>query len=319
MENGDIAYGQLCGWLKARHLVLIDTLARTQNMHAAAQQMNLTQPALSKMLRDIEALLGFGLFERLPRSMPPTELGAHVAAYARMMLNDTAKFVAQINKLRRGGHGHVKIGAIFAATFNVLPEAIARVKEQRPLLSVEILEQTSDKLLDMLERKEIDIVIGRFREDRHRQLFDFTALGAEPFALVGNARHPLARKRKNPTPVAALRDWPWVLYPAGTPIRERIDEAFHGAGVEPPGNTVETISMPTFLQLLHSGTTIALLPVPMIQEQLDQGRLRILDSRLKVQPLEYGVIRRKDEPLSATARLFTETLIAQSDERRARA
>ncbi|OZI31219.1 LysR family transcriptional regulator [Bordetella genomosp. 10] len=319
MANGDITSSQLCGWLKARHLVLIDTLARTRNMRAAAQQMNLTQPALSKMLRDIETMLGFGLFERLPRSMPPTELGEHVAAYARGVLNDTDKFVAQINKLRRGGHGHLKIGAIFAATFHLLPAAIARVKDQRPLLSVEILEQTSDKLLDMLERKEIDIVIGRFREARHRQLFDFTALGPEPFALVGKARHPLARKRARPIPIAELRDWPWVLYPAGTPIRERMDEAFHDAGVEPPANTVETISMPTFLQLLQSGSSIAMLPVPMIQAHLDTGRLRILDSDLKVQPLEYGVIHRKDAPLSATARLFVDALIAQGAERHAHA
>lgn len=317
MANADIAFHQLCSWLKVRHLVLIDTLARTRNMRAAAQQMNLTQPALSKTLRDIETMLGFSLFERLPRSMPPTELGEHVASYARMMLNDTDKFVARINKLRRGGHGHLKIGAIFAATFNVLPEAIARIKQQRPLLSVEILEQTSDKLLDMLERKEIDLVIGRFRENRHKQLFDFTALGPEPFALVGHAQHPLARKRS--ISIADLRDWPWVLYPTGTPIRERIDEAFYDAGVEPPANTVETISMPTFLQLLQSGDSIAMLPVPMIQAQLDNGSLRILKGNLKVQALEYGVIRRKDEALPATARLFVDTLIAQSAGRNATA
>ncbi len=314
MADTDIAYSQLCGWLKVRHLALIDTLARTRNMRAAAQRMHLTQPALSKMLRDIEQMLGFPVFERQPRSMPLTELGEHVAAYARMILNDTGKFVAQINQLRRGGHGHLKIGAIFAATFNVLPDAIAAVKAQRPLLSVEVLEQTSDKLLDMLERKEIDIVVGRFREGRHKQLFAFTALGPEPFALVGQAGHPLARKRAISIP--DLRDWPWVLYPAGTPIRERIDEAFHDAGVEPPANTVETISMPTFLQLLHAGPSIAMLPVPMIQAQLDNGLLRVIKSDLKVQPLEYGVICRKDEPLPAAARLFVDTLIEQGGRRR---
>ncbi|KGS11645.1 LysR family transcriptional regulator, partial [Pseudomonas coronafaciens] len=70
----DLSFSSFCNWLKYRHLILIDTLGRTQNMHLAAQQMNLSQPALSKMLKEIESLLGFAIFERLPRSMVPTSL-----------------------------------------------------------------------------------------------------------------------------------------------------------------------------------------------------------------------------------------------------
>jgi DNA-binding transcriptional LysR family regulator len=78
----DISFSTVCNWLKFKHLVLIETLARTRNMHAAAQHMNLSQPAVSKMLREIERLLGFDVFERLPRNMPPTALGEHVVRYA---------------------------------------------------------------------------------------------------------------------------------------------------------------------------------------------------------------------------------------------
>ncbi|WP_455918000.1 LysR family transcriptional regulator [Pseudomonas cerasi] len=312
MSDGDIAFSTLCSWLKLRHLVLIDTLAYTQNMHKAAEQMNLTQPALSKMLRDVESMLGFPLFERFSRSMPPTELGEQVVRYARVMLNDTGKFVEQINTLRKGGHGYLKVGVIFAATFNVLPRAISSVKARRPLLSIEVVEQTSDKLLDMLEQKELDLIIGRFTSDHHRHIFSFKPLGPEPFILVVNPSHPLVMQDE--VKPADLSNWPWILYPSGTPIRARMNQAFADYGIEPPSNTVDTISMPTFLQLLQSDPAIAMLPAPMVQSHLDSGQLHRLNCAFTVTPLEYGIIMRKDEPLPAAAQLFAETLIHQSTE-----
>ncbi len=105
------SFSQISHWLKFRHLLLIDTLGRTRNMHLAAQQMNLSQPAISKMLKELEHLLGFALFERQPRSMPPTALGEHVLRYARVALNDARNFAEQIDSLRRGGHGQLKVAA----------------------------------------------------------------------------------------------------------------------------------------------------------------------------------------------------------------
>jgi len=300
----------VCSWLKLRHLVLIETLARTQNMRMAAEEMNLTQPALSKMLRDIEAFMGMVLFDREPRRMVPTDLGRHVADYASATLNDTEKFVARLNALRTGGHGYLKVGAIFAATFSVLPRALQQVKSLRPLLSIEIVEQTSDKLLGMLERKEIDLVIGRFNDSHHAHIFDFFPLARETFVLVSHVRHPLAEATT--LTVDALRNSPWVLYPTGTPIRDRIDRAFAAAGARAPQNTIETTSMPTFLQLLDSQQPIAALPLSMVARQLRKGRFKALQSDLKIEPLTYGVITRKGETLNATARLFADTLREQN-------
>ncbi|NNG64850.1 LysR family transcriptional regulator, partial [Pseudomonas fragi] len=125
----DVGFNQLCNWLRYRHLVLIDTLARTQNMHATAHEMNISQPAVSKMLREIEHQLDFEVFARLPRSMSLTDLGSHVARFAQIALNDTGQFVGQINHLRQGGHGLLKVGTIYAATALAVPAAIVRVKQ----------------------------------------------------------------------------------------------------------------------------------------------------------------------------------------------
>ncbi|NBB12346.1 LysR family transcriptional regulator [Pseudomonas sp. SLFW] len=310
----DLSFQTVCNWLKFKHLVLIDTLARTRNMHAAALHMNLSQPAVSKMLREIERLLGFDLFERLPRNMPPTALGEHVVRYAQIALNDANKFVDQISSLREGGHGFLKVGAIFAATAVVLPSAIVQLKQRWPLLSIEIVEQTSDHLMEMLEDKKLDLAVARYTNENQQQVYDFKALAPEPFCMVVNSQHPLNALKE--TPLEELGNWPWILYPVGTPIRARMEQAFAKAGIALPRNTIDTISMQTFLQVLQSGPMIAMLPAPMAQPHLESGLLKVLNTPLKLAPQDYGILTRKGEPLLGAASEFAEILLAHTENAR---
>jgi DNA-binding transcriptional LysR family regulator len=306
----DISFSTVCNWLKFKHLVLIDTLARTRNMHAAALHMNLSQPAVSKMLREIERLLGFDLFERLPRNMPPTALGEHVVRYAQIALNDANKFVDQISSLREGGHGFLKVGAIFAAAAVVLPDAIVQLKQRWPLLSIEIVEQTSDHLMEMLDDKKLDLAVARYTNENQQQVYDFQALAPEPFCMVVNSRHPLTELDE--APLQELGKWPWILYPVGTPIRARMEQAFAQAGIATPKNTIDTISMQTFLQVLQSGPMIAMLPASMAQPHLETGLLKVLNTPLKLAPQDYGILTRRGEPLLGAASEFAEILLANA-------
>ena len=302
----ELSFSSFCGWLKFRHLLLIDTLGRTRNMHLAAQQMNLSQPAISKMLKEIESLLGFALFERQPRSMPPTALGEHVLRYAQIALNDARSFVEQIGSLREGGHGHLKVGGIFAATAIALPEAILQIKQRWPLLSIEVVEQTSNHLMEMLEEKKLDLAVARFTEQGQQQRYDFQPLAPEPFCIVVNSQHPLAEA--GPTSLQQLVDLPWILYPVGTPIRARMERAFAEAGVAMPKNTIDTISMQTFLQVLRRGPMIGMLPDAMVDSLLESGQLKTLDTPLHLAPQDYGILTRKGEPLVGAALEFAEIL-----------
>ncbi len=307
----DVGFKQLCNWLRFRHLVLIDTLARTQNMHATAQAMNISQPAVSKMLREVEKQFGFDLFQRLPRSMSPTDLGSHVARYAQIALNDAEHFVGQINHLRQGGHGLLKIGTIFAPTSVALPAAIVGIKQRWPLLALDVLEGTSANLLSMLEHKQLDLVIARFTLDSHRKLFDFQALAPEPLCLVTGSQHPLAGARE--LPLAELGSWPWIVYPAGTPMRARLERAFAEAGMQTPENTVETSSMQTTLQLLQTAPMVAMLAESMVGPDMQAGRLTRLALPFPLVLADYGIITRRNETPGWSAQAFIEELLAGAD------
>lgn len=300
------SFSSFCNWVKFRHLFLLDSLSRTKNMHLTAQQMNLSQPAVSKMLKEIESLLGFDVFERKPRSMTPTNLGEHVIKYAHMTLNDANGFVDQINSLHNGGHGYLKVGGIFAATSVVLPEAIMEIKQRYPLLNVEVVEQTSGNLMKMLEEKTLDLAIGRFSEQEQRKSFDLAPLAPENFCLVVNSNHPLSGD--GAVSLDKLFEWPWLLYPKGTPIRNGMEESFAKAGVALPQNVVVTISVQTFLELLQRGPIIGMLPTVMVKPHIESGVLSILNTPLDLVPQYYGILTRKDEKLAGPALEFASIL-----------
>ena len=118
-------------------------------------------------------------------------------------------------------------------------------------------------------------------------------------------------------PIKALGDGPGVRSRGGPQIRNRLEQAFRVAGIATPADSVETISMPMFLQLLQSAPMIAMLPRSMVAAQLASGQFKELRSPLHVPALEYGVVTRKDEPLSASARAFVEILLEGAQRRRA--
>ncbi|MFP8968438.1 LysR family transcriptional regulator [Pokkaliibacter sp. CJK22405] len=306
-----------CNWLKYRHLVLIDTLGKTRNMHQASQQMSLSQPALSKMLKEIENLLGFEVFERLPRSMMPTPLGERVLRYAQSVLNDAEGFVAEINSLKDGGHGHLRVGGIFAATSVILPRALLEIKRRWPLLEIQVIEQTSVRLLEMLEDKELDLAIGRFNEHSQRHHFDYTRLEPEAFCLAVNSQHPLLATLNDSGAIEHLEEllaWPWLLYPQGTPIRERMEQAFLEARLPMPGNTIETISMQTFLTLIMTSPIIGMLPEAMVSAYVARGEMTILQTPLNFTPQDFGILTHKEKKLSSTAQEFLGILLHQAKE-----
>lgn len=163
----------------------------------------------------------------------------------------------------------------------------------------------------MLEHKQLDLVIARFTLDSHRKLFDFQALAPEPLCLVTGSQHPLAGARE--LPLATLGSWPWIVYPAGTPMRARLERAFAEAGMQTPENTVETSSMQTTLQLLQTSPMVAMLAESMVEPDIRAGRLMRLDLPFPLVLADYGIITRRNETPGWSALAFIEQMLSGAD------
>ncbi len=288
--------------LRIRHLLLISTVARVGTLHRAAEEMNVTQPAVSKMLQDVEDILAVRIFERRPRGLVPTEIGAFVVAYADQLLVDQERFLRGLGNLKRGGYGALSIGAIMATAPDILPAAIAELKRRRPLMTIRLSATTSDELLRGLEKNEIDLVIGRLTEARHHAIFDVEPLSNEDLWVFAASDHPLAGR--DGVSLAEMEAYPWVLQQQTSPMRQVIDRSFAEAGLPSLDNLVETTSIYATLQLVRQAQMISVLPHTIVAEAIDRGELARLPFRLYNPLAPYGIIRRKGEALSANAEDF---------------
>ncbi|WP_394156140.1 LysR family transcriptional regulator [Loktanella salsilacus] len=285
----------LSKYLKFRHLLLIRALADYGTMHAASRALNMTQSTMSKMLADLEAELGTPLFHREPRGMSPTGQGLFAVRFAAQMLGHLDRFTEEFRAQQLGGAGLLVIGAIMGAAPDLVARAVSDMKRHYPLLSVRLMGETSDQILELLENGSVDLAVGRFSAPRYRTIFDFEPLALEPLALVARKGHALSGKRIEG--LRALADVPWVLQPALNPTRAVLETAFNEVGLPMPRNQVESVSVFAILHLLQSSDAVALLPLSVVADHIRGGLLeQLLVERLPAVP-GFGILTRRDEEL----------------------
>jgi DNA-binding transcriptional LysR family regulator len=300
--NQNASHVALVNRLKFKHLALLVALDDTRNLHQAAETINVAQPSASRMLADIEEAFGFLLFERNARGMQPTPLGTAALAYARRSLADLTRFADDLDNKRRGGHGQLTVGAIMGAAPDVLAMAVAELKSERPLLNVRILGETSDQVVQLLHRREVDLALGRLTTPLQHNDFDFEPLSREAMRLVVRAKHPLAVKSE--LTLATLTSWPWILQPITSPARGLFEEELARAGLTTPADVVECASIFATLQLLQNSDAVAMLPESVVRDYLRAHLLAELPIEIGKSLSGFGLLRRKFETLSEPAEYF---------------
>jgi DNA-binding transcriptional LysR family regulator len=293
---------RLVNRLRLKHWSLLSALGETATLNQAALRINVTQPSATKLLSDIEQAFGFALFERHARGMRATPLGAEVVAYARQTQAGLDRFLESLEIKRRGGHGHLVFGAIMGAAPDLVARAVADIKRERPRLNVRILGETSDQIGILLDRHEIELAVGRFTDPLQHNKFEFTALADEPLRAVVRRQHELARKRH--LSWAELVQWPWVLQTLSSPARLLLEEEFTRAGVSSPADAIECTSIFATLQLVQSSDAISVLPESVVRDHIGARLLVALPLVVGRDLKAFGLLTRKDEPLSDIAQAF---------------
>jgi DNA-binding transcriptional LysR family regulator len=296
----------LVGRLRFRQLALLVAIGEHHNLHRAAQAVHLAQPSATKLVHDLEQLFGVPLFERLPRGMQPTELGAEVLTFAKRVLVDLQRFAEDLENKGKGGYGQLMIGAIMGAAPDVVARAVADIKKQRPLLAIRLMGETSDEIVELLLEGKIDLAVGRFSNPLQHNDIDYEVLGNEVLYIVARTGHPLTRVRQ--LRLAMLEQSPWILQPLTSPARQIIEQEFGQAGMKTPANLVECTSIFATLQLLQKTDAVTLLPESVVRDHLRAGLLVRLPLKLGKSLPGFGILFRRGEPLSATAMQFVEAL-----------
>lgn len=304
----------LANRLRFKQLALLVALDDTRNLHQAAEQMNIAQPSASRMLAEIEVTFGFRLFERKARGMLPTSLGGTVLGYARRALADLERMADDLEAKRDGGYGQLTIGAIMGAVPDLLAMAVAEVKASRPLLNIRILGETSDQVLELLERREVDFALARLTSPLQHNAFDFEPLARETLLLVVRSAHPLVDAPS--VSFGALLDAPWVAQPITSPARLIFEDELARRKLSTPRNLTECTSIFATLQLLQHSDCVAMLPESVVRDHLRTGLLEALPVVVGESLQDFGLLLRKDEALNESADFFVTRLRALAAARR---
>jgi DNA-binding transcriptional LysR family regulator len=204
--------------------------------------------------------------------------------------------------LKSGLVGQVEVGVIMTPAMSLLPKAIARVKQQAPLLRIGVQLEPSNTLLDMLERGTLDFMIGRILERDNSSRLIYEELTEEPACAVARIGHPLGQAQG--LTLKDLASYPWVLPPQGGILRHRVDMMFRRAGLEPPANTVDTTALLLITALLQQTDTLHVMPVDVARYYQSLNVLTILPIELPFKMDAFGIIRQQDHLLSPGANLL---------------
>jgi len=288
--------------LKTRQLLLLIALDEQRNIHRAAEELCMTQPAASKQLKDLEDMLEVQLFTRLPRGMEPTIYGISMIRHARMALTSLSLAHEDIVALKSGMAGQVEVGIIMAPGMSLLPRAISVAKQQSPLMRIGVQMETSNILLEQLERGTLDFVIGRILEKEGKSDLRYEELSDEEICLVGRVGHPLYTKKN--LSIADIAPLAWILPPQGSVLRYRCDAMFRSAELIPPLNVVDTTSSIVITSLLQQTDSLHVMPIEVARYYESMMMLCILPIDLPCKMDSFGIITKRNRLLSPAAELL---------------
>ena len=302
--------------LKTRQLLLLLHLDEQRSVLHAAAAANMTQPAASKLLSEMEHLVGVALFERHARGVEPTACGELLIRRARSALSELARARDEIVALRSGRLGSAAIGTVVNPGTNLVPMAITAVKRDYPGVQILVEMDYSRPLVAKLLDGQLDIVVGRIMDPEIAADLVFEPLADEPHAVIVRVGHPLTRRRR--IAHADLVDYGWIVPPAASVLRARLDAAFLEHGLQPPQNIVETSSLPVVTNLLRASDLLTALPIEAVAAHVQARQLTALPIALGVHMQEFGIIRRRDQQLTPAAERVLEALHAAAQKLYAR-
>lgn len=294
-----------------RHYTLrqLDTfvaVARALSISRAAEQLHVSQPAVSMQMRQLEESLGQPLYESLGRSIRLTDAGEDVLQYALGALAELRQMddaMAQRRGLRRG---RVELAIVSTAKYFV-PMLLAMFRKKFPDVEVALQIHNRDSIMTLLANNEIDLVIMGHAPAALD--CEATVFATNPMAFVSSPNHPLSRRCG--APVAVLADQEFVVRERGSGTRQLMERLFVEHGIAPP-IVMEMPSNETIKQAVMAGLGLSFLSLRTMRHELASGYLVQLD--LAGMPVErhWHVTHLRAKRLSPATQAFKQFLLDEA-------
>lgn len=289
--------------LRLRDLHTLITVARRGSMAKAAAELAVTQPAVSRVIADMEHTLGVPLLDRKPQGVEPTPFGHTLIKWGDGVFDDLRHAVRDIQSLADPTAGEVCIGSTAPMIEGLLPVVIDRLSRQYPKIYFQVtFSPNMAYQYDELRARRLDLILGRVPQPLAHKDLNAEILFDERLYVVAGARNRWTRRRR--IELADLIDEPWVLPRPNAAISSFVREVFRVSGMELPRHGVSCGSLQCTYMLMATGRYLGLFPTSLLHFSGNRFALKVLPIKLPMTPPPVGIVTLKNRTIHPAARLF---------------
>lgn len=238
--------------LSLRELRFFVTVLDEGSFRRAAAALHVSQPAVTKTIAGLEALVGVKLFDRARDGVEPTLQGSSLAPYARAVFQELRGAAQELDFVSRGATGTLRLGTVQLPAAGFLPLAIRAILARNPGVLVSIAEGREPDVCDLLRKREIDIALVRLAQIPPSPDLDIDVLFEAQLYVLAARNHRLASR-----PVVTweeILEESWVMSPASSEFVQHVRHTLGRAGLAMPRHCVETPSVHVQRALvMHAG------------------------------------------------------------------
>ncbi|EKQ7196316.1 LysR substrate-binding domain-containing protein [Klebsiella oxytoca] len=282
--------------IRLRHLHTFVAVAQQGTLGRAAETLNLSQPALSKTLNELEQLTGTRLFERGRLGAQLTLVGEQFLTHAVKVLDALNTAGQALNRKEGLSNDIVRIGALPTAALGILPSVIGQFHQQQKDITLQVATMNNTMLLAGLKSGEIDIGIGRMSDPELMSGLNYELLFLESLKLVVRPGHPLLQETVT---LSRVMEWPVVVSPKGTLPRQNAEALLQSQGCKIPTGCIETLSASLSRQLTVDYDYVWFVPSGAVKDDLCRGLLAALPIPTQGAGEPIGILTRVDATLTA--------------------
>lgn len=287
--------------IRLRHLHTFVAVAQQGTLGRAAETLNLSQPALSKTLNELEQLTGTRLFERGRLGAQLTLVGEQFLTHAVKVLDALNTAGQALNRKEGLNSDIVRIGALPTAALGILPSVIGQFHQQQKDITLQVATMNNTMLLAGLKSGEIDIGIGRMSDPELMSGLNYELLFLESLKLVVRPGHPLLQETVT---LSRVMEWPVVVSPKGTLPRQNAETLLQSQGCKIPSGCIETLSASLSRQLTVDYDYVWFVPSGAVKDDLRRGLLAALPVPTQGAGEPIGILTRVDATFTAGTQIL---------------
>jgi DNA-binding transcriptional LysR family regulator len=305
MSKGIDWEAQIGRRLRLRDLHAFFAVVRSGSMAKAAAQLGVSQPAVSKVVADLEHALGVRLLDRTRKGVEPTLYGQALLKRGLIAFDELKQSIKDIESLADPATGQLTIGCADSIAATVLLPIIDQFFARYPRVALRVDTASSPMFDDPgLRNRKYDLVLARVLTPLADLADDLSAdLLFDDRLIVAAGMHTRwARRRK--IELAELVDEPWMLAPTDSWSYARLTEVFRTKALNMPKVSLMTYSLPVIFHFLANGPIISVFPHSVMRLHAARGALKILPIDLPIRPWPVAILTLKDRTLSPVAERF---------------